>query len=269
MPFDPYSVTSPPKAVAVKADVPLPKSVPLSVAAPDPPFPTGSVPVTPVLSGKPVRLVATPLAGVPRAGVTRVGDVANTSAPVPVSLVTAAIRLALDGVAKNVATPVPSPLTPVLMGRPVALVRTPLEGVPRAGVTSVGEVAKTIAPVPVSSVTAAIALALDGVAKNVATPVPNPETPVLIGKPVAFVSVPLAGVPKIGATSVGPLFSTTVLPVPVVVAALIAVPLPARAGALTVVVSVMSGVEVEFATVPAKPFELVTVTLETVPPPEK
>jgi hypothetical protein len=37
----------------------------------------------------PVTLVMTPDAGVPRAGVTNVGDVANTADPVPVSLVSA------------------------------------------------------------------------------------------------------------------------------------------------------------------------------------
>src|SRR4051812_35774480 len=65
-------------------------------------------------------------------GWTMVGLVPNTSAPDPVSLVMAAARFALVGVARNVATPVPSPLTPVLMGRPVALVNVPLEGVPSA-----------------------------------------------------------------------------------------------------------------------------------------
>jgi hypothetical protein len=39
-------------------------------------------------------------------------------------------------------------------------------------------------------------LALDGVPRNVATPVPSPETPVLIGRPVALVSVPEDGVPS-------------------------------------------------------------------------
>ena len=43
-------------------------------------------------------------------GVTSVGVFANTSAPVPVSSVTAAIKLALEGVLKNVATPVPKPV---------------------------------------------------------------------------------------------------------------------------------------------------------------
>ena len=101
-----------------------------------------------------VQLAKLPDAGVPRAGVTKVGLVANTKAPVPVSSVTAVRRLAEEGVAKNVATPVPRPLTPVLMGRPVALVKVALEGVPRAGVTNVGLVANTAKPEPVSSVKA-------------------------------------------------------------------------------------------------------------------
>ena len=46
-------------------------------------------------------------------GVASVGLVANTSAPVPVSPVTAAARLALLGVPRNVATPVPRLLRPV------------------------------------------------------------------------------------------------------------------------------------------------------------
>jgi hypothetical protein len=86
---------------------------------------------------------------------------------------------------------------------PVALVRFALDGVPKAGVTNVGLVAKTNDPVPVSSVIAAAKLALDGVAKNVAIPVPKPLTPVLMGKPVAFVKTPLAGVPRAGVVNVG------------------------------------------------------------------
>ena len=88
-----------------------------------------------------------PLAGVPKAGVTNVGDVANTNDPVPVSSVTVAAKFALDGVAKNVAIPVANPLTPVLIGRPVAFVKTPLDGVPSAGVVSVGDVSVTPANV--------------------------------------------------------------------------------------------------------------------------
>ena len=105
----------------------------------------------------------------------KVGLVANTRGPDPVSSVTADARFADDGVAKNVATPVPRPLTPVLIGNPVALVSVAADGVPKLGVTSVGEVANTNEPEPVSSVTAAAKLALDGVASHVATPVPRPD----------------------------------------------------------------------------------------------
>ena len=249
----------------------LPKIVtsPPTEVNPVPPLPTGSVPVTPLLSGKPVQFVKTPLVGVPSKGVVRVGEVAKTKSPLPVSFVTAVARLALDGVAKNVATPVPNPATPVLIGSPVQLVSVPLDGVPSAGVTRVGDVAKTSDPVPVSFVTADIKLALDGVPKNVATPAARPETPVEIGKPVQFVSVPADGVPILGVTSVADVASTTVLPEPVVVAAEIAVPLPARTGLLIDVVIVIAGVLVEFATEPAKPLAVTTDTSETVPPPLK
>jgi len=85
-------------------------------------------------------LVNVPDVGVPNTGVTNVGEVANTKEPEPVSSVTAVARLALDGVAKNVATFVPNPDTPVDTGKPVQLVNTPLDGVPNAGVVNVGEV---------------------------------------------------------------------------------------------------------------------------------
>lgn len=137
----------------------------------------------------------------------------------------------------------------------------------KAGVTSVGDVANTADPVPVSSVNAVLRFALDGVARNVATPVPSPETPVEIGRPVALVSVPLAGVPSAGAINVGPLFSTTVLPVPVVVAALMAVPLPASTGLLIDVVRVNVGADALPSLVPANPFAVATDIVETVPPP--
>lgn len=68
---------------------------------------------------------------------------------------------------------------------------------------TVGFVPKTRDPLPVSSVTAVARLALDGVARNVATPAPRPETPVLIGNPVQLVRVPDAGVPKAGVVNVG------------------------------------------------------------------
>lgn len=230
---------------------PLTKAPDVMDVAPVPPFATGRVPVTPVVKGKPVVFVNVPEAGVPSAGVTNVGLVAKTKAPEPVSSVTAAAKLADEGVVKNVATPEPSPETPVAIGKPVQLVSvpeagvpntppfttgapaeptltpkavatpvprpdTPVEigkpvqlvkvpevGVPSAGVTRVGLVANTKEPEPVSSDTAAAKFALEGVAKNVATPEPKPETPVEIGSPVQLVNVPEDGVPSAGVTSVG------------------------------------------------------------------
>jgi hypothetical protein len=276
-----------------------------------PPLAVGKVPVTPVVRGRPVKLVATPDVGVPNKGVTNVGEVAKTAEPVPVSSVKAERRLAELGVARKVATPVPNPDTPVAIGRPVAFVNVALVGVPRIGVTRVGEVANTAdpvpvssvkapkrlaelndpkevalptevtapvklalvvtlpavrpeavpvmfvptkadgvpkagvtkvglvantkEPVPVSSVTAEIRLADEGVAKNVATPVPKPLTPVEIGRPVAFVNTAELGVPNAGVTSVGEFDNTTlVVPVDVVT------PVPPFA---TAKVPVMSAVE--------------------------
>jgi hypothetical protein len=63
---------------------------------------------------------------------------------VPVSSVTAERKLALEGVAKNVATPVPSPLMPVDTGKPVQFVSMPDWGVPRIGVVNVALVNKTV-----------------------------------------------------------------------------------------------------------------------------
>jgi hypothetical protein len=136
-------------------------------------------------------------------GDTIVGLVANTSEPEPVSSVTAEARLALEGVPRNVATPVPRPLIPVDTGRPVAFVSVALLGVPSAGVTSVGLFANTSEPVPVSSVTALAKLAELGVARKVATPVPNPLMPVETGRPVALVRTAALGVPKSGVVSTG------------------------------------------------------------------
>lgn len=97
-------------------------------------------------------VLKSPDVGVPKAGVTKVGDVANTKAPEPVSSDTAAAKLADEGVAKKVATPVPKPDTPVLIGKPVALVKIAADGVPKAGVTSVGLLDNTTEPVPVDVV---------------------------------------------------------------------------------------------------------------------
>ena len=85
----------------------------------------------------------------------------------------------------RVAAPVPPfatgkvPVTPVVNGRPVALVNVPLEGVPKAPPFTTGAPA-----VPTFT------------AKAVAMFAPSPDTPVEIGRPVALVNVPLLGVPN-------------------------------------------------------------------------
>jgi len=178
--------------------------------------------------------------------VPKVGAVENTSDPDPVSSVIADARFADDGVAKNVATPVPRPLTPVLIGSPVAFVRVPDDGVPSAPpLTTKAPADPTLTP------------------RAVATPVPKdvipvpplatgnvPVTPVVSGKPVALVRVTDVGVPNIGVTSVG-LVERTTDPVPV----LVVTPVPPLATGNVPVTPVVRG----------RPVTLVSVPLEGVP----
>jgi hypothetical protein len=81
------------------------------------------------------------------------GLVLNMRVPVPLSSVTTLIKLAELGVARNVATLAPRPLTPVEIGSDVPLLKLTDCGVPRIGVTRVGELENTNTPVPVSSET--------------------------------------------------------------------------------------------------------------------
>jgi len=161
--------------------------------------------------------------------VTNVGDVANTAEPEPVSSVKAPRSWAEVNEPKDVALPtlVTAPVKlalvmadPAIRPRavPVAFVATNADGVPKSGVTNVGELANTKAPVPVSSVTAARKLADEGVPKNVATPVPKPATPVEIGKPVALIKSAWPTVPSVG------LVITGLVNRPVTVTCLVVVP---------------------------------------------
>jgi len=109
-------------------------------------------PDTPVEIGNPVQLVSVPEVGVPNTGVTNVGVFANTSAPVPVSSLTAAAKFDEEGVAKKVATLPPRPDTPVEIGNPVQLVSVPDAGVPNTGVVKVGEVSVLLVKVSVEDV---------------------------------------------------------------------------------------------------------------------
>jgi hypothetical protein len=101
----------------------------VDVVVPVPPLATGSVPVTPVVIGKPVQFVRVPEAGVPNTGVVNVGLLDNTLLPLPVDVVTPLPPLATGNV----------PVVPPSIGRPVQFVRVPEAGVPRTGVIRVGE----------------------------------------------------------------------------------------------------------------------------------
>jgi hypothetical protein len=87
-----------------------------------------------------------------------------------------------------------------------------------------GLILKTNTPVPVSSVIVVAKLALDGVAKNVATPVANPEIPVLIGVVTVILAEPSNDVPLI-VTAVANLVVVDELPAKVV-----AVTVPVKVG---------------------------------------
>ena len=69
---------------------------------PVPPLAIGRMPVTPVVNGRPVAFVRVTADGVPRLGVTNVGDVASTMPPDPVTFWPSAV-----------CTPVPKDVMPV------------------------------------------------------------------------------------------------------------------------------------------------------------
>jgi hypothetical protein len=197
-----------PGATTCTAEAPLPSRTLLAVrvVAPVPPFPTGSVPVTPVVRGNPVALVSVPDEGVPNA------PPFTTGAPAEPILT-----------ARAVATPVPNPETPVPIGSPVPLVNVTEVGVPRIGVTNVGLVDSTVLPVPVLVVTPVPPLATANVPATVTAPLVavlgvNPVVPKLIVETAA--SAELA--------QVVPLLVNTFPAVPGATACNADVPLPNR-----------------------------------------
>ena len=129
------------------------------VVCPVPPLAIGKVPVTPVVSGKPVRLVATPLVGVPSKGVTKVGEVDNTLLPEPVLVATPVPPLATANVPARVMVPEPV-IGPPLVVKPVVppetstLVTDPAPGPVKATV---------MAPLPLVIVTPEPAVSVAGV----------------------------------------------------------------------------------------------------------
>lgn len=144
----PANVVELPGSVMVVLSVPVKAMVLLTVSV----LPSAIVSVAPVVGAVKATLLTLVADATPKLGVVRLGLVAKTNAPEPVSSVTAAARFALEGVARNVAMPDPKPLIPVLTGNPVQFVSVPDAGVPKAGVTNVGLVARTTLPVPVLAV---------------------------------------------------------------------------------------------------------------------
>jgi len=129
-----------------------------------------------LIEAVPVRLVTVPLEGVPKAPLN------NTGAPAEPVLT-----------ARAVAIPVPRPDTPVLIGRPVAFVKVALVGVPRIGVTKVGEVASTLLPVPVLVTETMFLLASNAKAVEAVKPdsVAVPDADRVVNAPAAAVDVPI------------------------------------------------------------------------------
>lgn len=214
--------------------------------------------MTPVVSGRPVRLVATPDVGVPKRGVTSVGLVAKTAAPVPVSSVNAVARFADVNDPNDAALPtevtIPVKLALVVTvpavspaAVPVMFVPTKADGVPSAGVTNVGELLRTTLVVPVL----------------VVTPVPPFRTGNAVpDSPIASVPVVVMGEPEM-LKNVGTVAATDVtVPVPVIVAQ-VGIPVPAEVRTCPDVPAAVNpyAVPVPYGTAPA-----VGVAVPFVPP---
>ena len=199
----PTEVTSPVRlafvVTVVAAIVPVPVA---DNEAPEPTTIAAEVLVPPVIDGKELppppeyegmlRVLPVKVAGPEEPTVVNVNAVLDTS--IAAEALISALTIAPAAIEVVLPTEVTSPVRLAFVvtvpavrpeALPVMFVPTRVEGVPRLGVTRVGDVANTRLPDPVSSVTAEARLALDGVAKKVATPAPRPDTPVEIGRPVA------------------------------------------------------------------------------------
>ena len=77
------------------------KSTKFLIADPVPPLATGKIPVTPVVKGNPVALLNTKALGVPKAGATKVGEVARTTSPEPVVAISSITPAPVDTLPKT------------------------------------------------------------------------------------------------------------------------------------------------------------------------
>jgi hypothetical protein len=171
-------------------------------------------------------------------------------------------RFALEGVPRKVATPVPSPDTPVEIGNPVQFVRVPLVGVPMAGVTNVGDVSKTGFPVPVGE-------------SDWGAPVPV-DLPITAGPVTLAIFASVTALFAIVAAN-DPVPEPVTSPVSVMVWSPVFVPdrfepatVPTAAtldGVMAPRASVIAGVVLALATDPDTPLAETTLTVVTVPDP--
>jgi hypothetical protein len=191
--------------------------VPVDVVTPVPPLATGRVPVTPVVSGNPVRLVATPLVGVPSKGVIKVGLVANATSPEPVSSVNAVRNWAEVNDPKEAALPTDVTI-PVRLALVITVVAFPALVTPPVKLALV----TTVVAFP-TEVTPPVKLALVTTVAALPTDVTPPVKLALVvtllavkavAVPVIFVPTRADGVPRAGVTRVG-LVTLTKLPDPV------------------------------------------------------
>lgn len=103
-------------------------------------FVTGRFPVTPVVRGNPVALVRTSVVGVPRLGVTRVGDVASTTDPEPVVE------------AAEMAVPLPESMPLIVVERVIAGVVVAVATVPAKPLAETTETEVTVPIFPAASI---------------------------------------------------------------------------------------------------------------------
>ena len=87
------------------------------------------------------------------------------------------------------------PVTPVVSGSPVAFVKTAAEGVPSAGVVSVGDAERTTEPLPVDVVTPVPPFAMASVPPSVIVPDPVIGPPLVVRPVVPPLTLTLVTVP--------------------------------------------------------------------------
>jgi hypothetical protein len=122
-------------------------------------------------------------AGVPKTGVTNVGDVDKTLLPDPVDVVTPVPPLVTAKV----------PVTPVDKGKPVPFVKVTDVGVPKTGVTKVGDVDNTLLPDPVLVMLTTFLLVSNANAVETVNPdsVTAPDAANVVKAPVPAVVAPM------------------------------------------------------------------------------